>query len=132
MHGYTSEHRLHVRRHVVGTFHIMRPSGLCWREAIEGSCQVTKHFRIRIFLDDERCGCMTDENEQCAFLDAEIGDEAPYLAGDLDEIPAARIDNKGCGCDQLRRGARNFRQMSGHDGFLAVTVMSFSECPFAA
>src|SRR5262245_33461979 len=48
-------HGLHVRRHIVGPFHIVDPAGVSRRDAIERGEEIGLHVRIGILLDHKGC-----------------------------------------------------------------------------
>src|SRR5258708_31246945 len=63
-------HRLHMSRHVVGSFSVVSPAGVGWRKAVQRSAEIGADVRIGILLDHQRRGGVAEEtkhhNRACA------------------------------------------------------------------
>ena len=66
------QHGLDVRRHVVGPFGVMRPSGILRRETVQCRRQIVEHRRIGVFLDRQRRRGMANEQRHRAFARAGV------------------------------------------------------------
>src|SRR5258708_13974738 len=47
-------HRLHMSRHVVGSFSVVNPAGVGWRKAVKRRAEIGENVRIGILLYQER------------------------------------------------------------------------------
>src|SRR5450631_380894 len=70
------QHGLDMRRHVVGAFGAVGPSGVLGRQPVERGHQIVEHRRIGIFLDRQRRRGMTD------------------LGGEIDEAGTGRLNRQ--------------------------------------
>ncbi len=100
------QHGLDMRRHVVGAFGVVGPSGILGREPIERRHQIVEHRRIGVFLNRQRRRGVADEQRHRAFLRAGILDKFRDLGGEIDKA-----------------GARTFATVSSDDTMVsALTV----------
>ena len=74
------EHRLDVRRHVVGTLDVVDPGRVFRRQAVERGGQVGLHVGIGVLLDGERGGGVAQKDKQRALARLALRDEIRGLA----------------------------------------------------
>lgn len=110
--GNTVKHGFDMSRHVVGTFKVVYPTAIHRRHAFKRGDEVNLHIGISVFLNDERSRRMSEKQKEHAVARLDCLEEAPDVAGDLDETLASRFDGKircrKCG----NRGGVDGRQMA--------------------
>jgi len=82
------QHGLDMRRHVIGSFGIVAPSGVLGRQAIEHGREIVEHRGIGVFLNRQRRRGVTDEQCYRPFSRAGRLDELRDLAGEVDKAAA--------------------------------------------
>src|SRR3954469_17110889 len=81
-----------MRRHIILTFGCMFEQRVAVRhQPRKKSFEIASHFRVGIFLDQERSGCVLDQQSDAPVYHATLGDELLNLIGEFIERPSARL-----------------------------------------
>lgn len=102
--GCFGERATNVRRHVVRAFVIVLPASRFGHDVRHPVLQVSKHRRIRIFLDNQACRGVLNEHETQPGGDTALGDHVGYIASDVVKGFGIRGDREGC--LQLKHGSQ--------------------------
>jgi len=104
------QHGLDVRRHIVGTFGVVAPTGVLGREPAEHRHEIVEHGGIGILLDRQRRRSMADEQRHRPLSRVRVKHKLRDLGGEIDEAGAGGLNREkrrhdGVGADGGWRGA---------------------------
>ena len=87
-----SQRSTNMRRHVVGAFGAVLEQRIAiGNQARKEPLQITHHFRVCVFLNQQACRRMPDKNGQQPFGDLAVTHPALNFARDLDKRTAGRL-----------------------------------------